>query len=332
MTRKQNRTCESCGYIYSTPQKLRQHYDSNKNLCHPRDLPNQNSTSLANPEIEFLDALGLFDSPEIAETIPLPEAEREYLEALGILEPIPQFQQTDIISSGCELLDDHYQVEIGKESIYAQDPINTLGVLREQIINIFNDRFNFMHGFKTRLCLRGKMSRSANYQQGLFDGKIEEDNGEKDYKEVPFKNKAVVVTAKEDIPRIVDELIWDIENRIETYIVDGSGWVYEVSEEVNIEMPIFVPLAASSHLLLPKGIPKRNNGIINIKNEDNRCFERCILEDLYPAPYHRERPQNQNPYLDELNFKGIQFPVKADNDTMEKFEKQNPFISVSIYG
>ena len=60
-----------------------------------------------------------------------------YLEALEILEPIPQFRQTDIISSGCELLDDHYQVEIGKESIYAQDPINTLGALREQIINIF---------------------------------------------------------------------------------------------------------------------------------------------------------------------------------------------------
>ncbi|CAG8847166.1 38484_t:CDS:2, partial [Gigaspora margarita] len=41
-----------------------------------------------------------------------------------------------------------------------------------------------------------------------------------------------------------------------------------------------------SHLPLPKGIPKRNNGIINIKNEDDRCFERCIIEDLYPTPLH----------------------------------------------
>ncbi|KAF0470260.1 DNA polymerase [Gigaspora margarita] len=223
---------------------------------------------------------------QIAETIPSPEAGREYLEALEILEPIPQFHQTDIITSGSELLDDHYQVEIGKET---------------------------------------------NYQQGLFDDKIEEDNREIDYKEVPFKNKAVVVTAKEDIPRIVDELIWDIKNRIETYIVEGSGWYYLELEEVNIEMPIFVLLTATSYLPLTKGIPKRNNEIINIKNEDNRCFKRCILEDLYPAPYYRERPQNQNPHLEELNFKGIQFPVKADNDTMEKFEKQNPSISVSIY-
>ncbi|CAG8658858.1 5030_t:CDS:2, partial [Dentiscutata heterogama] len=171
-----------------------------------------NPTPLANPEIEFLKALGLFDSPKIAKTILSPEAEREYLEALEILEPIPQFHQTNIISFRCKLLDDHYQVEIGKET---------------------------------------KMGQSANYQQGLFDNKIEEDNGEIDYKEVLFKNKAVVVTAKEDIPKIVDELIWNIENRIETYI---------------------------------------------------------------------------------LNFKGIQFPVKADNNTIEKFEKQNLSISVSIYG
>ncbi|CAG8820674.1 19406_t:CDS:2, partial [Gigaspora margarita] len=82
------------------------------------NLPNQNQTPLANPEIEFLDALGLlqsngapplFDPPEIAEPIPSPEAEREYLEALEILEPILQFHQTNIISFGCELLDDHYQ-------------------------------------------------------------------------------------------------------------------------------------------------------------------------------------------------------------------------------
>ncbi|CAG8833220.1 31244_t:CDS:2, partial [Gigaspora margarita] len=110
-----------------------------------------------------------------------------------------------------------------------------------------------------------------------------EDNGEKDYKEVPFKNKAVVVTAKEDILRIVDELIWDIENQIETYVVNGSGWVYEISEEVNIEMPIYIPLTASSHFPLPKGLLKRNNEIINIKNEDDRCFEWTILAELFPS-------------------------------------------------
>ncbi|CAG8660586.1 4928_t:CDS:2, partial [Racocetra persica] len=137
----------------------------------------KNPTSLANPEIEFLDTLRLFDPPEIAEIILSLEAKRKYLKVLEILEPIPQFHQTDIFSSGCELLDDHYQVEIGKEV--------------------------YIH--KTLSILLGKNVSISKLSAGVIDDKI-------DYKEVIFKNKAVVVIAKEDIPRIVDELIWDIEN------------------------------------------------------------------------------------------------------------------------
>ncbi|CAG8587843.1 11694_t:CDS:2, partial [Diversispora eburnea] len=75
---KKNRTCECCGLSLSTPQKLRQHYAKIGESSH-------------------------------SEVNSSPEAKREYLEALRILEPIPQFHQMDIISSGCELLDDHYQ-------------------------------------------------------------------------------------------------------------------------------------------------------------------------------------------------------------------------------
>ncbi|CAG8574535.1 1626_t:CDS:1, partial [Diversispora eburnea] len=105
MTRKQNRTCESCVFTYSTPQKLRTHYASTRNPCRPQDLPNQDPVPPPDPEIEYLDALGLFDSSEIGESSHSeanlsPEVEREYLEALGILEPISQFHQMDIISLG----------------------------------------------------------------------------------------------------------------------------------------------------------------------------------------------------------------------------------------
>ncbi|CAG8489814.1 10838_t:CDS:1, partial [Diversispora eburnea] len=106
MTRKdkKNTTCNCCGLSLSTPQKLRQHYASNKTLCH-LSVPSPNQLPQLDPEIEYLDALGLFDSSEIGESShseinSSSEVEREYLETLGILEPIPQFHQTDIISSG----------------------------------------------------------------------------------------------------------------------------------------------------------------------------------------------------------------------------------------
>ena len=180
----------------------------------------------------------------------------------------------------------------------------------------------------------GENGRNVNYLVGVFDegGFTDNDTEEEDYKEVPFKNKALAITTKEDIPRIVDQLIWDIEKRVDVYVEEGSGWYFTCAYEINIEMPVYEPLRASSHLPLPEGMPKRNNGIINIQNEDDRCFEWCILAELYPVRDHRYRPSQYREHLGALNFDGIEFPVKADKDTMEKFEKQNPGISVSIYG
>ncbi|RHZ81451.1 hypothetical protein Glove_120g17 [Diversispora epigaea] len=114
-------TCNKCDHEFKKLAKLHI-YLKRKNPCRQRNLPNQNTASLPNPEIEYLDALGLlqnngapplFDSSEI-----------EYLEALGILEPIPQFHQTDIISSECKLLDKHYQVEMGKEKVRSVDDLS----------------------------------------------------------------------------------------------------------------------------------------------------------------------------------------------------------------
>ncbi|CAG8480830.1 5063_t:CDS:2, partial [Paraglomus occultum] len=47
------------------------------------------------------------------------------------------------------------------------------------------------------------------------------------------------------------------------------------------------------------GIPKRNNGIINIKNEDDHCFEYCNLAELFPAQHNRERVSWYTPHLGE---------------------------------
>ncbi|CAG8656510.1 8743_t:CDS:2, partial [Diversispora eburnea] len=65
---KKNTTCDCCALSLSSSQKLRQHYTKIGESSH-------------------------------SESIPSPEVEREYFEALGILEPIPQFHQMDIISS-----------------------------------------------------------------------------------------------------------------------------------------------------------------------------------------------------------------------------------------
>ena len=48
-------------------------------------------------------------------------------------------------------MDAHYRVQIGKESIYFHDPINSLNSLREQITKIFNDRFENLFALQSDL-------------------------------------------------------------------------------------------------------------------------------------------------------------------------------------
>ena len=68
----------------------------------------------------------------------------------------------------------------------------------------------------------------------------------------------------------------------------------------------------------------RKNAIIKIKNKDDKCFLWSVLRYLHPKQIHGERLTDLIKYENDLNFKGIEFPVKVKDIT--KFENQNPDI------
>ena len=67
-----------------------------------------------------------------------------------------------------------------------------------------------------------------------------------------------------------------------------------------------------------------------MKNQDQECFKWSVLAALHPAEHHTERITHYQPYKDELNFDGINFPLTIDQ--IPKFEKRNPGISVTVIG
>ena len=69
---------------------------------------------------------------------------------------------------------------------------------------------------------------------------------------------------------------------------------------------------------MPAYIPPRS--VINVKNEDNHCFEWAILSALCPADENAHRPAKYQAHLRELNFTGIKFLVKVTD--ISKFERQ----------
>ena len=59
-----------------------------------------------------------------------------------------------------------------------------------------------------------------------------------------------------------------------------------------------------------------------MENKDNKCFIWSILRYLHPIEKHETRLTDMRKYENDLNFKGIDFPVKLKDIT--KFENQNP--------
>ena len=104
-------------------------------------------------------------------------------------------------------------------------------------------------------------------------------------------------------------------------------------EELSIEIADFNPIGPTSHIPLPDTMPKYNNGIINMQNNDNWYFGWCVLGSLHSVKIHPERNPYQiyAKYINELNMEGIPIPVPVSTPVYQKFEENNPEISLYIY-
>ena len=83
----------------------------------------------------------------------------------------------------------------------------------------------------------------------------------------------------------------------------------------------YKPMKGETYIPLPEFIMKKKS-IINIQNKDNKCFLWSILRYLHPKESHEERLSDLRECENDLNFKGVDFPVKVKDIT--KFENQNP--------
>ena len=140
-----------------------------------------------------------------------------------------------------------------------------------------------------------------------------------------------VITENTDLHEIYDEMFKEIEEEVQKVEhADGSGWVFVEVENLTLHTNIWDPIKASSYIDLPKEL-KNKNAIINMKNEDNKCFLWCVLRALNPKNKNAERiDKDLKSKENTLNMEGIAYPV--DSKGIKRFEKQNPDISISVLG
>ena len=140
-----------------------------------------------------------------------------------------------------------------------------------------------------------------------------------------------IITETTDPHEIYKEMMDEIEEEVQKVEhAAGSGWVFVEVENLTLHTDIWDPIKARSYIDLPKEL-KNKNAIINMKNEDNKCFLWFVLRALNPKDTHPERIDKDLKSKEHtLNMEGITYPV--DLKDIKRFEKQNLDISISVLG
>lgn len=121
-----------------------------------------------------------------------------------------------------------------------------------------------------------------------------------------------------------------MNRKISEFQAQGSGWSLKELIELCFNINKFVFFNGSSYLPLSTEIANKK-AVINVKNNDNKCFVWSILAAL-KSKVIKNNPQRvkcYEKYIHELNLNEIEFPVTLNQ--IKTFEKNNPSISINVY-
>ena len=194
-------------------------------------------------------------------------------------------------------------------------PLEFLSDAKPAIINIFNSNRNN----KTILYLHCLMGR-------------QEPGGPPTIKEFAFHSKGLkLVLEGTDESELYDEMVEEIEEEIQkVQEAEGSGWQFLKVIKLVLHTIRWEPLYGGSHIPLDTYLANKK-AIINMQNEDDQCFMWSVLRALFPKDTNPQRIDNDlKSKQNTLNMKGICYPV--DLKAIDRFETQNPNISISVVG
>ncbi|VDI81882.1 Hypothetical predicted protein [Mytilus galloprovincialis] len=200
------------------------------------------------------------------------------------------------------------------------DVATFLKVSRKTVTTTLSDALTKKRGLKVELILQVELV------------KIDPATGENTYVTPYFRSGATTLTLSSDLKLEISFMMEKVKENMTKYMREGSGWTFGSVDRLKIHMNQFSPLKGSSYIPTPSALAKKK-AIVNIKNEDDRCFQWAILSALHHEEVDQKNPNRVTQYKkweDELKFEGIDFPVSLG--AIDKFERQNPTINVNVFG
>ena len=120
----------------------------------------------------------------------------------------------------------------------------------------------------------------------------------------------------------LDKSFLAILYRIDNWINKRSGWMIESINVEYVNISIHSPLIGSTYIELPDKLKNSMKALINIKNNDNKCFLWCHIRHLNLVKPHPFRiTKEEKKMINDLNNEGLEFPVSEKD--IQKIERQN---------
>ena len=147
--------------------------------------------------------------------------------------------------------------------------------------------------------------------------------------------EAFEVYEGDDLQQLLCDAADQIENRIQVWQADKSGWVLHHLVALDTTVWELDPLRASNSTFRPSLTWVRNTGtVVNVKNTDQQCFRHAVVAGLY-APSEPTQSGRVASYAycadepDYPDFSDLKYPVRVKD--IDIFERNNPDISVNVF-
>ena len=144
-------------------------------------------------------------------------------------------------------------------------------------------------------------------------------NGEIEFRSVYFNSTTkTVINHKFSLENAFQEILYKIDN----WINEGSGWIFELMESQYINISAYRPLSGSFYIKLSAELRNSKKRLINIKNNNQKCFLWCRVRHINPVKIHPQRITGEDKKLiNSFNYDGIEFPERKKG--FSKIEKKN---------
>ena len=108
----------------------------------------------------------------------------------------------------------------------------------------------------------------------------------------------------------LDQSFQEILYRIDNWMNHRSGWIIKSIEGFYLNVSSYSPLIGNKYIELPDKLKNSRKGLINIQNDDNKCFLWCHVRHLNLIDKNPQRIRKKDKELvSKLNYEGVNLPV-----------------------